>query len=141
MNIDVTKFKTSGEVKSAIGVYEELLGQPAPTELTQRLQELKEKEERERIAAEQQAAAEASNEPDFVDSEQPIYDTLVKHARFKPDEEKKKCVFDTVNFLLQDGDDAKQPGLLLGRIQCGKTDTFVKIMALQWTEKLMSVLY
>lgn len=135
MNINVMDYKTSAMVEGVITGYK-LLGQPIPTELTQRLKELKEKEERERIAVEQQMAAGASNEPDFVDSEQPIYDTLVKYARFKPDEEKKKCVFDTVNFLLQDGDDAKQPGLLLGRIQCGKTDTFVKIMALAMDRKI-----
>jgi len=45
---------------------------------------------------------------------------------------KRKCIEETVDLLLQDGENAIEPGLLLGHIQCGKTDTFEKIVALSF---------
>ena len=65
------------------------------------------------------------------DSTTPIYDTLIANAPFKPvDPEKMKCIETTVEKLLSDEPNAIEPGLLLGRIQCGKTDTFENIIGL-----------
>lgn len=66
-----------------------------------------------------------------MDSETPIYDTLVANYPYgtMPDE-KKKCIEDTVSQLLEEGEHAEEPGLLLGKIQCGKTDTFEDIIGL-----------
>lgn len=129
MNIDLSKFTSSEQIKGAIQ-YSEMMGEDT-TALRKRLAEL-EKEEQERKEEEARKAAiqKDSSDEDFIDSETPIYDTLVYNAKFKPDVEKKKCIFDSVNYLMSTEDGAEQPGLLLGRIQCGKTDTFVKIMAL-----------
>lgn len=132
--IEASHFTTSEQIKGVLMFYQ-MQNLPAPQSLKDRLVEL-ERQEAEALAAKIQAQATASDEEDFVDSEQPIYDTLVKYAKFKPSEEKRKCIFDTVDYLLQDGKDAEQPGLLLGRIQCGKTDTFVKIMALAMDRKI-----
>lgn len=44
--------------------------------------------------------------------------------------EKKECVENTVNMLLEEDEHADEPGLLLGKIQCGKTDTFAGIIGL-----------
>lgn len=129
--MDLSKFTSADQLRGAITDFESI-GMPVPQEMRDRLAELEvieaqqKREEEARIAALQNA----SSDDDFVDSNTPIYDTLVKKAKFKPGPEKKKCIFDSVNYLMEEGDDATQPGLLLGRIQCGKTDTFVKIMAL-----------
>lgn len=63
-------------------------------------------------------------------SEFPIYGTLKANAKFPYTEEFEKCVKDTVDKLLETGEDATRPGLLLGKIQCGKTNTFENVMAL-----------
>lgn len=61
----------------------------------------------------------------------PIYDTLIANAPFKPvDPNKIKCIESTVEQLLANVPNAIEPGLLLGRIQCGKTDTFENIIGL-----------
>lgn len=61
----------------------------------------------------------------------PIYDTLVANYPYgKMPEEKVKCIEDTVSKLLEEGEHAEEPGLLLGKIQCGKTDTFEDIIGL-----------
>lgn len=59
-----------------------------------------------------------------------IYHTLIAHAKFPVTEEKKACVENTVKALLEDTPDAKKPVLLLGKVQCGKTDTFENIVGL-----------
>lgn len=132
--LDVSQFTTSEQIKGVIMFYQ-MQSIPVPLAMKERLAEL-ERQEAEAISAQSQAQTMSSSDEDFVDSDQPIYDTLVKFAKFKPSEEKRKCIFDTVDYLLQDGKDAEQPGLLLGRIQCGKTDTFVKIMALAMDRKI-----
>ena len=68
----------------------------------------------------------------LTDSETPIYDTLVANYPYDGGmpEEKKKCIEDTVNQLMETGPHAEEPGLLLGKIQCGKTDTFEDIIGL-----------
>ncbi len=63
-------------------------------------------------------------------SETPIYDTMIERAKFKITQEKKDCIEETVEELMKEGPDATQPGLLLGKIQCGKTDTFENIIGL-----------
>ena len=66
-----------------------------------------------------------------ADSKTPIYDTLIANAPFKPvDPNKIKCIESTVEQLLANVPNAIEPGLLLGRIQCGKTDTFENIIGL-----------
>ena len=46
--------------------------------------------------------------------------------------DKRNCIEETVELLMQEGEKATEPGLLLGHIQCGKTDTFEKIIALSF---------
>ena len=53
-----------------------------------------------------------------------VYETLKKHSKFPYSNELVKCITDTVNNLLVDTPNAKEPGLLLGKIQCGKTNAF-----------------
>lgn len=66
-----------------------------------------------------------------IDSKTPIYDTLVANYPYGVmPEEKKMCIEDTVAQLLEMGPRAEEPGLLLGKIQCGKTDTFENIIGL-----------
>ena len=64
-------------------------------------------------------------------SETPIYSILKANAPFKPiNPQKLECIEDTVNQLMDIGPHADEPGLLLGKIQCGKTDTFENIIGL-----------
>ena len=84
-------------------------GMPIPPELYEQKARL---EERERI-----------DENEF------IFTTMKAHNRFMS-EEKEQCVRDMVDQLLVDGPEATQPCLLLGNVQCGKTDTFESIMGL-----------
>ena len=67
----------------------------------------------------------------IIDSNTPIYDTLVANYPYgEMPKEKKKSIEETVKQLLQTGPHAEEPGLLLGKIQCGKTDTFEDIIGL-----------
>ena len=74
----------------------------------------------------------ADYEKDIESSATPIYDTLKRHSKFPVTKEKEECVVGTVNDLLSDEQDAANPGLLLGKIQCGKTDTFENIIGLSF---------
>lgn len=63
----------------------------------------------------------------------PMYDTLVTNAKFPLTQAKKDCITETVDALLDpklSKEEVKEPGLLLGNIQCGKTDTFENIIGL-----------
>lgn len=61
----------------------------------------------------------------------PIWDTLRRKYPFGTmPKEKQDCVESTVAQLLETGEHADEPGLLLGKIQCGKTDTFEDIIGL-----------
>lgn len=63
----------------------------------------------------------------------PMFDTMVAGAKYPLTPEKMNCITETVDTLLDPNlnkDQAKEPGLLLGNIQCGKTDTFENIIAL-----------
>ena len=71
----------------------------------------------------EKSKAEASN------SETPIWSTLKAHYPYGTMPQKKiDCVEETVEQLLDEGPRAEEPGLLLGKIQCGKTDTFEDII-------------
>lgn len=61
----------------------------------------------------------------------PIWSTLQMNYPYGVMPQKKiDCVESTVAQLLEDGPHAEEPGLLLGKIQCGKTDTFEDIIGL-----------
>lgn len=63
----------------------------------------------------------------------PIWNTLQANYPYGiMPAEKKKCVESTVSQLLEEGEHAEEPGLLLGKIQCGKTDTFEDIIGLSF---------
>ena len=69
------------------------------------------------------------------DSDTPIWDTLQAHYPYGNGimpKEKKDCVENTVRQLLEEGEHSDDPGLLLGKIQCGKTDTFEDIIGLSF---------
>lgn len=68
-----------------------------------------------------------------VPSDTPIWDTLKREYPYGTmPQEKIDCVESTVKQLLETGEHAEEPGLLLGKIQCGKTDTFEDIIGLSF---------
>ena len=92
------------------------IGQPMPVWLQQQYDAFKATEKAKEMAK---------------NSDTPIYDTLVANYPYGiMPQEKKKCIEDTVSQLLEEGERAEEPGLLLGKIQCGKTDTFEDIIGL-----------
>lgn len=64
------------------------------------------------------------------DDATPLYSAMKAQSKFPITEEFDGCVRRTVDKLLADGCNADKPGLLLGNIQCGKTNTFENIIAL-----------
>lgn len=73
------------------------------------------------------------SESKIKNSNTPIWDTLQANYPFGiMPKEKKECVESTVEQLLEEGEHAKAPGLLLGKIQCGKTDTFEDVIGLSF---------
>lgn len=109
------KYKTLQECEASINTLKSL-GMTVPDWIQQQYDDLK-------------AIEKAKEVP--KDSKTPIYDTLVANYPYGVmPEEKKKCIEDTVAQLLEDGEHAEEPGLLLGKIQCGKTDTFEDIIGL-----------
>lgn len=58
-----------------------------------------------------------------------IFGTMAANNPFMT-EEKEHVVRDMVDQLMKEDETAKQPCLLLGKVQCGKTDTFLSIMGL-----------
>ena len=58
-----------------------------------------------------------------------IFGTMAAHNKFMTPE-KEKVVREMTDQLLMEGENATQPCLLLGKVQCGKTDTFLSIMGL-----------
>ena len=81
------------------------------------------------VPPEVMAEKEMLEERERIDENEFIFTTMKSHNRFMS-EEKEQCVRDMVGQLLIDGPDATQPCLLLGNVQCGKTDTFESIMGL-----------
>lgn len=81
-----------------------------------------------------QQQAEVANQERFkVESAStPIFATMKANAKFPLSEEKESCIESTVTQLLEDSEKALEPGLLLGKIQCGKTDTFENIIGLSF---------
>lgn len=67
---------------------------------------------------------EASINPDEY-----IFGTMAASNKFMTPE-KNRVVHDMADHLLENGPKATQPCLLLGKVQCGKTDTFLSIMGL-----------
>lgn len=64
------------------------------------------------------------------DSGNSLYDEMCRHSPYPITPEFRQCVGDAVSVLEETGDNANQPVLLLGKVQCGKTNTFEKIIAL-----------
>lgn len=58
-----------------------------------------------------------------------IFGTMKMHNKFMTPE-KEKVVREMADQLMSDAPNATQPCLLLGKVQCGKTDTFLSIMGL-----------
>lgn len=106
------KYNTLAECLAAIKTLE-TIGLPIPEWMSRQYEELK------------------SKGTQIVDSETPIWDTLkAKYPFGKMPQKKIDCVENTVAQLLEEGSHAEEPGLLLGKIQCGKTDTFEDIIGL-----------
>lgn len=72
------------------------------------------------------------NQRSSVNPNEHIYGTLQARAKIKVSPELDRCIRSTVHRLMQNDPRAKDPGLLLGKIQCGKTNAFVNIMALSF---------
>ena len=56
-----------------------------------------------------------------------IYETFIKEKEYS--KELQKCIEETVDWLLTKETDIKHPGLLLGKIQSGKTRAFIGVIA------------
>ena len=64
-----------------------------------------------------------------LNDEEYIFGTMKVHNQFMTPE-KEKVVREMTDQLMKEEDNATQPCLLLGKVQCGKTDTFENIIAL-----------
>ena len=64
-----------------------------------------------------------------VNEDELIFSTLAVNNKYMTPE-KEKVVREMTEQLLMEGEKATQPCLLLGKVQCGKTDTFENIIAL-----------
>lgn len=62
--------------------------------------------------------------------EEYIYQTLREKSKFPFSQQKENCIRNTARALLSNKPNAIEPVLLLGKIQCGKTDTFENIIGL-----------
>lgn len=69
------------------------------------------------------------NRESTINKEEYIFSTMAAHNKFMTPE-KEKVVRDMADQLLKDDEKATQPCLLLGKVQCGKTDTFENVIAL-----------
>lgn len=136
--MDINSFKTADQLWNAI-MFDIMQGiQPSPEALA-RYNELKNKEEAERARqAAQQLVPAQQTEDNVVDSVHPIFDTLCINFPYTADHRmpqvNRDCIESTVAQLLADVPNAEDPGLLLGRIQCGKTATFEGIIGLAFDE-------
>lgn len=66
---------------------------------------------------------------DAIPDTEYIFGTMAAHNPFMTDE-KEKVVREMADQLMTTADNASQPCLLLGKVQCGKTDTFLSIMGM-----------
>lgn len=64
-----------------------------------------------------------------ITEEEHIFGTMKANNPFMT-EEKEAVVRKMADKLMETGEEAKKPCLLLGKVQCGKTDTFLSIMGL-----------
>lgn len=64
-----------------------------------------------------------------ISDDEYIFSTMAAHNKFMTPE-KEKVVREMADQLMMDGEKANQPCLLLGKVQCGKTDTFESIIGL-----------
>ncbi len=69
------------------------------------------------------------NRESAINNDEYIFSTMAAHNKFMTPE-KEKVVREMTDQLLIDGEKATQPCLLLGKVQCGKTDTFESIIGL-----------
>ena len=113
--LQLNQYKTSSKCEEAINILRDL--NINSEEVNETLRQLE-------VQLEQLRQAEATTPT-------PIYDTLVANYPYgdMPDD-KKNCIEETVSELLENDEHANEPGLLLGKIQCGKTDTFEDIIGL-----------
>ena len=111
------KYNTKAECQKAIDTLK-ALNYPVPDWMTAQLKDFEDAEN---------SALLAKN------SDTPIWDTLRKNYPYGTmPQEKIDAVESTVSQLLEERPHAEQPGLLLGKIQCGKTDTFEDIIGLSF---------
>lgn len=68
------------------------------------------------------------NEPKEIKRDGPFYSYFLDHNGYSS--ETKTCIEETVHELVNRETDASRPGVLLGKVQSGKTRTFIGIMAL-----------
>lgn len=110
-------YKSKEECEAAIATFKAMGMEPAPWMLTQ-FEKFKDAERKASLV---------------LQSDTPIWDTLQANYPYGTmPEEKKKCVEETVTRLMEEVENAEDPGLLLGKIQCGKTDTFEDIIGLSF---------
>ena len=64
-----------------------------------------------------------------VNEDEYVFGTMAAHNKFMTPE-KEKVVREMTDQLMMEGENATQSCLLLGKVQCGKTDTFLSIMGL-----------
>lgn len=111
----MAKYETLAEYEAVITEFKKI-GVTVPADIMTEYEEKK----REKLAREAARISETQ-----------IYSTLVAHYPYgKMPQEKKDCIENTVRLLMEDGPNSNEPGLLLGMIQCGKTDTFENIIGL-----------
>ena len=113
--LQLNQYKTSSKCEEAINILRDL--NINSEEVNEALEQLEQKREKLKKAEDETTT--------------PIYDTLVANYPYgdMPDD-KKNCIEETVSKLLENNEHANEPGLLLGKIQCGKTDTFEDIIGL-----------
>ena len=110
-------YKTLAECEAVVNTFESL-GMPIPEDIAKQYEQLK---------------AKGTPASIVVDSDTPIWDTLKANYPYgEMPQNKIDCVESTVDQLLEEGPNAEEPGLLLGKIQCGKTDTFEDIIGLSF---------
>ena len=130
--MDINSFKTADQLWNAIMFDMSHGKQPSPEALA-RYNELKTKEAEGQVRKSSPQFQAEQSDCKVVNSSTPIFDTLKANYPYNNHvmpEEVEDCITETVDKLIEDGPGAEEPGLLLGRIQCGKTSTFEGIVGL-----------
>ncbi len=110
--VDTKKYKSLDACKERLDVYLEN-NLPVPPELQEAIDYWEKKES-----------------PISTSDNEYFYRTFIHNSKFEVKPDKIDCIRETVDHLLEDGENAKDPVLLLGKIQCGKTDTFEAVICL-----------